>query len=88
MAIFKILIDLYIEEFYAYTIKYISIAQIDLLLRAQGLDLEDPEKQIGMCICRIRSSIKSILKDTNANSIIETKKWKGYRLSNQIVFKK
>jgi DNA-binding winged helix-turn-helix (wHTH) protein len=85
MAIFKILIDLYIEEFYACTIIYISISKIDLLLRAQGFDLEDPEKQIRQNIYYIRNSIK---KSGINLEIIESHKWKGYRINNHIFLKK
>jgi hypothetical protein len=87
-AIFRILIDLYIEEFHAGEMKYISISKINSLLKSMGFNLEDPERQIGISIYRIRTSIKSAFKDLQIHSIIETKKWKGYRLSNQVLLKK
>ena len=62
-AIFKILVDLYIEEFYTGEIKYISISKIDLLLKSKGFNLEDPEKQIRQNIYIIRNSIKSLVVD-------------------------
>jgi hypothetical protein len=88
MAIFKILIDLHIEEFYTGTIKYISISKIDSLLRTQGFDLEDPEKQIRRAIYLIRTSVKLTGIGTKMDSLIESEKWKGYRISDHIFLRK
>jgi hypothetical protein len=88
IAIFKILTHLYIEESYEGKIKYISITEISSLLKSRGFILEDPEMQIVESIYRIRSSIKSNFKNSQIHTIIESKKWKGYRLSNQIVLRK
>jgi hypothetical protein len=74
MAIFKILIDLYVEEFHTNEIKYISISRINSLLKSMGFNLEDPERQICRAIYLIRTSVKSTGIDTKMDSLIESVK--------------
>jgi DNA-binding response OmpR family regulator len=65
-------------------IKYISITKINLSLKSMGFNLEDPETQIHKSIHHTRNSIK----ENGINlEIIETSKWKGYRLNSHILLK-
>jgi hypothetical protein len=87
-AIFKILTDLYFEEFYTAMPKYISISRICSLLESKGMIIDDAENQIRVAIYYIRTSIKTAFKHMKNNSIIESQKWKGYRLSNDVLLKR
>lgn len=82
-AIFKILIDLHIEEFFAGKLKFVTIPQIRAILESQEIFVDD-EKQIHTAIYYIRISIKIAHKHLKTYSIIESQKWKGYRLSNNV----
>jgi hypothetical protein len=82
-AIFKILIDLYIEEFFAGKLKFVTIPQIRAILESQKIFVDD-EKQIRTAIYYIRTSTKAAHRDLKTDSIIESQKWKGYRLCNNV----
>jgi hypothetical protein len=87
-AIFRILLDSYVEEFFSGESQYASIQRIDFALKSKGFILEDPENQICGSIYRIRASIKSADKRLTSDSIIESKKWEGYRINDRVFLKK
>ncbi|MDR1235395.1 MAG: hypothetical protein LBJ96_00145 [Holosporaceae bacterium] len=86
-AIFMILIDLYVEEFFSKEPKYILISQICSKLKFQKKIVGD-EKQIRTAIYYIRASIKAVHKCPKTDSVIESQKWKGYRLSKSIFLRR
>jgi hypothetical protein len=86
LAIFNIFLDLHIKEFLSEEVKYITISQICVLLKEKEILVDDD--QVRNAIYYIRSSIKTAHKHLNTESIIESKKWKGYRLGNGVFLKK
>lgn len=81
MAIFMILAEHYIDEFFS-SPSYLSFLQISSRLQKKGIYAEDIENQVRMAIYRIRLSVqKSEGIDTN---IISQSKYGGYRLENSL----
>ncbi|GHU00109.1 hypothetical protein FACS1894126_6430 [Alphaproteobacteria bacterium] len=84
LAIFRVLLHACVDEFFSGEKKYVNVQQIYSALKAEGIFLENPEEQIGRSIYYIRASIKSVHKNLGTNSIIESKKWKGYRINDGV----
>ncbi|GHT97565.1 hypothetical protein FACS1894126_1840 [Alphaproteobacteria bacterium] len=88
MAIFRVLLCAYVDEFFSGERKYINVQQICSLLEAEGIFLEDPENQIHSSIYYIRTSIKSAHKNLKTDSVISLKKAKGYRINDGVFLKR
>ncbi|MDR0631794.1 MAG: hypothetical protein LBF54_00920 [Holosporaceae bacterium] len=72
-AIFKILIDHYLKEFFLGH-QYITISEICSSLESSKFCMEDRENQIRVAIYHIRTSINKAHKHLYGNSVIESVK--------------
>lgn len=78
--VFRALLTQYTDDIVNGSSTYVSINQINKLLRKHNIYSEDYEIQIRQTIQRIRSSIK---RKSDAE-IIKSENWKGYKLSDTV----